>query len=80
MLSEKIREWLGGQAKVEPTGDLRHGDYTTNLALVLKRDARELVAELEKTKPPEIARIEVAGPGFINFYLASECLCVTRSY
>jgi arginyl-tRNA synthetase len=74
MLSEKIREWLGGQAKVEPTGDLRHGDYTTNLAMVLKRDARELVAELEKTKPPEIARIEVAGPGFINFYLTSEYL------
>ncbi len=74
LISEKIRDWLGAGAKVEPTGDLANGDYATNLALVTKRDAQELAQELEKSKPAEIGKIEVAGPGFINFTLTREYL------
>lgn len=59
-----------------PTRDPAHGDFATNLALVLAkplgrkpRDVAEaLVAKLEV---PEgfVSKIEIAGPGFINFYL-----------
>lgn len=79
-IGEKIRAWISdvaqpaGAGVVEPTGDLANGDYTSNLALVLKRDARELAQELEKTKPEEVEKIEVAGPGFINFYLSPDYL------
>lgn len=55
-----------------------NGDYYTNAAMVLakaagknpKELAGEIVAEIEKEKPDEVERMEVAGPGFINFYLS----------
>ena len=34
--------------------------------------AEKIVAEILKNKPKEVFKIEVAGPGFINFYLSSE--------
>jgi arginyl-tRNA synthetase len=74
MIEAKIREWLGGQAKVEPTGDLAHGDYTSNIAIVTKQDANQLKQELESRLLPEIEQIEVAGPGFLNFFLKPEYL------
>ncbi len=54
-----------------------HGDFSTNLALVLARAekmaprkvAEALIATLEETSA-EWARVEIAGPGFINFHLA----------
>ncbi|TAM10586.1 MAG: arginine--tRNA ligase [Nevskiaceae bacterium] len=56
--------------------DPRHGDYATNLALALARPLRQpprkvaeaLVAALPAS--PLIAKTEIAGPGFINFFLA----------
>ena len=53
-----------------------HGDYATNTAMVLARDARRpprQIAELiVKHFPPlpEVARVEVAGPGFLNVFLS----------
>jgi arginyl-tRNA synthetase len=53
-----------------------HGDYATNVAMVLARTARRpprAVAEaIVRHFPsrPEIERVEVAGPGFINVTLA----------
>jgi arginyl-tRNA synthetase len=61
---------------VGPTRDPSHGDFATNLAMVLaKREGRparglaeSLVAAL--TLPPGFARrVEIAGPGFINVHL-----------
>jgi len=43
------------------------GDYTTNIALQLKRPANEIVRNL---KSDLFEKIEVAGPGFINFFLS----------
>lgn len=53
-----------------------HGDFATNAALVLaatvRRPSRQ-VAEIiiQHLEPPEgmLARVEIAGPGFINFFL-----------
>src|SRR6202140_5126820 len=60
---------------VEPPRDAVHGDLATNAAMVLAKDAglkpRELAERLaaELGKRPEIAKVEVAGPGFINLML-----------
>jgi arginyl-tRNA synthetase len=61
---------------VGPTRDPAHGDFATNLALVLaKRDGRAPRALAEAlvaavALPPGFARrVEIAGPGFINITL-----------
>ena len=60
---------------VEPPRDAAHGDLATNAAMVLAKDAglkpRELAERLaaELGKRPEIAKVDVAGPGFINLTL-----------
>jgi arginyl-tRNA synthetase len=54
-----------------------HGDWSTNIALVVakragvkQRDlAASLVAELEASPPPHVTSVEIAGPGFVNFRL-----------
>src|ERR1700752_1583253 len=63
---------------VEPPRDATHGDMATNVAMVLAKDAgkkpREL-AELvaEKLRADDlIAKVDVAGPGFINLALKPE--------
>ncbi|MGH6636860.1 MAG: arginine--tRNA ligase, partial [Gammaproteobacteria bacterium] len=61
---------------LEPARDSRHGDFATNIALVLAKQARrpalELAQAILEALPESTAftRAEVAGPGFINFYLA----------
>jgi arginyl-tRNA synthetase len=60
---------------VEPPRDQTHGDMSTNAAMVLAKDAgrrpRELAdAIAEKLRSdPLIAKVDVAGPGFINMTL-----------
>jgi arginyl-tRNA synthetase len=52
-----------------------HGDYACNLAMQLsrnlKRNPRELAQQIIAALPPSpwLAKSEIAGPGFINFYL-----------
>ncbi len=60
---------------VERTRDASHGDYACNIALMLAKPARSkprdlaerLVAALPVSE--QVARVEIAGPGFINFTL-----------
>lgn len=62
---------------IERPKTLEHGDYSTNIALqltkILKKNPRE-IAQLIIEKiglDPSIDRLEIAGPGFINFYLSA---------
>lgn len=62
---------------IERPKTLEHGDYSTNIALqltkILKKNPRE-IAQLIIDKiglDPSIDRLEIAGPGFINFYLSA---------
>ena len=57
----------------------RHGDYATNIAMAIasqtKRSPREIAETIVQCIEDEegiIERIEVAGPGFINFYLTED--------
>jgi arginyl-tRNA synthetase len=60
---------------VEPPKDETHGDLATNAAMVLSKEAKQkprdlaekLAAKLKAV--PHVARVEVAGPGFINLSL-----------
>ncbi len=82
-LIKKAGESLGmelGDVHLEHPDILDHGDYATNVALALAKSAakspkaiaEELKTEIEKDLPKEISKVEVAGPGFLNFYLSRE--------
>ncbi|MGE0556306.1 MAG: arginine--tRNA ligase, partial [Gemmatimonadales bacterium] len=66
---------------LERPRDAGHGDLATNLALVLakglKRNPRQLASEIkERISLPDglVDKIEIAGPGFLNFWLAEDAL------
>jgi len=60
---------------IERARSKEHGDYATNIALALAKEARlkprELAERIVRALPasPLLVRTEVAGPGFINFFL-----------
>jgi len=56
---------------VEHPGDLSHGDYSTNAGIKFGHK-EEILKYLNENKPKEIERIELAGPGFINFCLSKD--------
>ena len=66
--------------QVDNTKDKAHGDLATNLAMLLAKLAgknpRELAQLLIANLPASdrVAKVEIAGPGFINFYLDSQWL------
>jgi len=63
---------------IERARDAQHGDYASNLALMLAKGAgcssRELADKIVRSMPADsmVAKVAVAGPGFINFFLAPE--------
>jgi arginyl-tRNA synthetase len=62
---------------LEHTKDKAHGDFATNLALTLAKGCRlpprQVAEKLIAILPAhaQIEKIEIAGPGFINFFLSS---------
>ncbi len=64
--------------QVDNTRDKAHGDLATNLAMMLAKPAgknpRELAQLLVDALPESslVQKVEIAGPGFINFYLSEE--------
>ena len=64
---------------VERPNDPEHGDFATNVALanarVFRRNPREVAESLIETlDAPFVDRAEVAGPGFLNFWLSAEAI------
>ena len=62
--------------QLERTRDRKHGDFASNLAMVLCKAARskprDLAEKLVAALPASdiVTQVEIAGPGFINFFLA----------
>lgn len=63
---------------VERTRDLSHGDFASNIAMITARHFKSnprAVAEMlieAIGEQPEISKIEIAGPGFLNFTFKPE--------
>lgn len=79
-LKERLGKHLGGGVRLEVPSDPEHGDYATNACI---REAKEKDGEprglaektVEKMNTDDmdvVERIDVAGPGFINFFLDRE--------
>jgi arginyl-tRNA synthetase len=69
---------LEPRIQIDRTRDQSHGDLASNIALTLAKPAgknpRELAALICEALPESsiLERTEIAGPGFINFYLSSD--------
>lgn len=67
---------------IEVPREKEHGDFAVNVAMLLARQARMapgkiaaiLVDIMEQNGDPQIERVEVAGAGFINFFLSKAWL------
>ena len=70
------------EIQLERPANSDHGDWSTNIALAisktLNRNPRDLASEiattLEHQSPTHVEKIEIAGPGFINFKLEDSWL------
>lgn len=91
VLREKVIEALeklrieGVQPVIEFPAELSHGDFATNAALAAAKVAdmnpRELAEKIvtELSDIENVEKIEIAGPGFINFHLSREYFSKTIS-
>ena len=61
---------------IERTRNRDHGDFASNIAMLLAKPARakprELAEKLVAALPAnqQVSKVDIAGPGFINFFLA----------
>jgi len=69
------------EIKIEIPKDTKNGDYSSNIAMVLtkiaKRNPREIaqaIVDHLDTSKPHVKQVDIAGPGFINFYLNNQYL------
>ncbi len=67
-----------GRLTVEPPREASHGDLSTNAAMILAKPAKmapRALAELLVAKlkaRPDVASVEIAGPGFVNLRLTAD--------
>jgi len=65
---------LSPTIQVENTKDKSHGDFASNIAMMLAKPAglkpRELAEKLIAALPQDaqVSKVEIAGPGFLNFF------------
>ncbi len=81
---EVLGDFSDRDIPVEYTREKAHGDFATPIALILAgkvkkkpRDVAETIVgnmDIEKDKTRYIQHVEIAGPGFINFFLGREWL------
>jgi arginyl-tRNA synthetase len=75
---EKLALDASPTIQIDATKDKQHGDFACNIAMVLAKSAQrkprevaELIVQALPTSP-KISKVEIAGPGFINFFLAPQ--------
>ncbi|MBD9426519.1 arginine--tRNA ligase [Pseudomonas sp. PDM15] len=75
-----LPEGLSPAIQVENTKDRSNGDFASNIAMMLAKPAgmkpRDLAEKLVAALPADagIAKVEIAGPGFLNFFQNSDAL------
>lgn len=74
---EKLPPVANTQIRVDAARDNAHGDYASNIALSLAKQARRNPRELAELictalqQSHDIDKVEIAGPGFINFFVSA---------
>ena len=86
-IEQSLRDILSSMSTTVPEGelikptDLSHGDYTTNIALILAKqlgrnpmEVGEEIAEMLRAEgvARSVEKVEVVKPGFINFWISEE--------
>mgnify|MGYP000332423023 CR=1 FL=1 len=74
-----LPENLNYKINIDATKDKSHGDFATNIALALAKQAKMpprtlaelLVEKITESNHENIDKVEIAGPGFINFFVSS---------
>jgi len=75
-----LPEGLTPTIQVENTRDKTHGDFASNIAMMLAKPAgmkpRDLAQKLIEALPADsgVSKVEIAGPGFLNFFQNSAAL------
>ena len=74
LLQQAVLPLTPEQIQVDHTKDKKFGDFSSNIAMVLAKSMnlqpRELAQKIiEHVSHPSILKMEIAGPGFINFYM-----------
>ena len=73
-----LEKEISPKLQVERTKDRQHGDFACNIALMLAKIAkckpRDLAEKIVAALPSsdQVTKVEIAGPGFINFFLAAD--------
>ena len=76
LIDEGVLESAPNEIRLDHSKDKSQGDFASNIAMVLSKQARcapkvlaeKIVAQLNKAS--EIDKVEIAGPGFINFFMS----------
>ena len=75
---ENSIDFSNKKVSIQENKEKSHGDYASNLAMVIAKDLsqtpREVAEKISSLLPSEewIEKVNIAGPGFINFYLKKE--------
>ncbi|MFP3336051.1 arginine--tRNA ligase, partial [Pseudomonas sp. SIMBA_064] len=75
-----LPDGLSPAIQVENARDKTHGDFASNIAMMLAKQAgmkpRDLAEKLIAALPAsaDISKVEIAGPGFLNFFQNTEAL------
>ena len=75
-------EFKVSEIKIEHPEEKIHGDYATNVAMLIAKQinknpleiAENLKSEILNFKSDYFDKVEIAGPGFINFFISKEYL------
>ncbi len=84
IIKNELKEIVGNDVffSLNQPEDFAHGDYATNIAFVISKRkgrspklcAEELVQPLTEKFSSILKKVEVAGPGFVNFFLKDEII------
>jgi arginyl-tRNA synthetase len=68
------------KAVIEPPKERKFGDLAANVAMMLAREAKmpprriaeQIAEDVNNQNDPAVAKVEIAGPGFLNFFLTPQ--------
>ena len=78
LIDQGLLSEMPSKVRLDHTKDKSHGDYATNIALMLAKQAKTSPLKLAQVIIDQldgadfIEKTEIAGPGFINFFLSDK--------